>query len=190
MSPWFIARATGLTAYLAFSISVVVGLLLSSKLMGKRASKNLTTAHEAFSIAGFLLIPIHAIAILNDAVFHFTWRALLIPGASPYAPVAVGAGVVAGWLSLLVIASFYLRKKIKPRNWRRFHYITPVVYALMTAHGIMAGSDTSSPAAAALYTASIGVTVALLLYRILVPKPAPKKRARPGEAALDPGARA
>lgn len=187
MTPWLLARASGLTAYAAFSVASIAGLMLTTKIMGKRASRNLTVMHEAFSIAGLLLIPVHALAILNDAVFHFTWKSLLIPGLSPYAPVAVGAGVAGGWLALIVVGSFYVRKKIGPRNWRRIHCITPVTYGLMAAHGIASGSDTGSPAVAALYTVSIGLTLVLLVYRLLMPKPVPRRKVAQGLRAIRPG---
>lgn len=167
MTAWMLARASGFTAYVALAFATIAGLLLSSKYMGRRANRSLMLVHEAASIAGVILIFVHAWAILNDSFFQFTLRSLLVPGLSPYAPLWVGVGVMAGYLSLLVVASFYLRKKIGPRIWRRIHYSTPVAFAAMTAHGIAAGSDSANVLAVGLYSGVTVVVAFLLGYRIL-----------------------
>jgi methionine sulfoxide reductase heme-binding subunit len=168
MTAWMLARASGFTAYVALSLATIVGLLLSSKYMGKRASRPLTLLHEATSIAGVILIFVHAWAILNDTFFEFTLGSLLVPGLSPYEPLWVGVGVAAGYLSVVVVGSFYIRKKIGPRTWRRIHYSTPVAFAAMTAHGIAAGSDSANVLAMGLYSGVTVVVAMLLAYRIVV----------------------
>jgi hypothetical protein len=41
----------------------------------------------------------------------------------------------------LIYVSFSLRKVIGVRNWRRLHWATYGVFALVTVHGLMAGFD-------------------------------------------------
>lgn len=184
MTAWMLARASGFTAYIALAIAAITGLLLSSKYMGKKASRSLTLVHEATSIAGVILIFVHAWAILNDSFFQFTLGTLLVPGLSPYAPLWVGVGVIAGYLSTVVVASFYLRKKIGPRTWRRIHYSTPVAFAAMTAHGIGAGSDSANVFAAGLYSSVTVVVVMLLGYRIVASVAGRKVKAERKAAAI------
>lgn len=167
MTAWMLARASGFTAYIAFAIAMMGGLMLSSKYMGKRSGRALTLVHEAASIAGVLLVFVHAWAILNDAFFNFTLKALLLPGLSPYAPLWVGVGIVAAYLSVVVVLSFYVRKQIGPRLWRRFHYVTFVAFIAMTVHGIMAGSDSSNIAAIGLYSGVSVVVLVLIGYRVV-----------------------
>jgi sulfoxide reductase heme-binding subunit YedZ len=167
MTAWMLARASGLTAYICLALATIAGLMLSSKYLGKKASRNLTLTHEALSIAGVALIFVHAWAILNDAFFEFTWWSLVVPGLSPYAPLWVGVGVVAANLTLAVVASFYLRKRIGARTWRRIHYTTPFAFAAMTAHGIAAGTDSASVWAIGLYSGLTVVVGTLLGYRIV-----------------------
>lgn len=157
-------------AYLAFSLSTIAGLLISSTFLGKRYNRALTLGHEAGSVVGLLLLGVHAWAILNDSFFTFTWRSLVVPGQSPYAPLPVGIGVVAAWLSAIVVSSFYVRKRIGPRTWRRLHYITPVIFVAMTVHGVASGTDTLNPLVAAMYTVPSALVVVLVGLRIAVPK--------------------
>lgn len=184
MSAWMLARASGLTAYASLALATIAGLLLSSKYMGKKAARSLTLLHEAMSIAGVLLIFVHAWAILNDSFFRFTLRSILLPGLSPYAPLWVGVGIVAGYLSVAVVASFYLRKKIGPRTWRRIHYSTPVAFIAMTVHGIAAGSDTGSVFAIGLYSGVSVLVAYLLAYRVVTSFSERKVKAERRSAAL------
>ena len=166
MNPWFLARASGLVAYSLFALSTIAGLLLSSKFLGKRASKPLTLVHESLSVAGVLLIGVHMVAILKDTFFRFGVAGVLLPGMSPYAPVAVGVGVIAAWLSAVVVGSFYVRKKIGPRNWRRLHYSTIGLFVAMTLHGLFAGTDAANPLVLGLYSTATGIVSVMLVYRI------------------------
>jgi predicted ferric reductase len=165
-----------LLAYALFSVSTIAGLLLSSKFLGKKASKPLTLIHEALSVAGLFTLFVHMLAILKDTFFKFGLGGVLLPGHSPYAPLAVGVGVVAAWLTTVVVASFYVRKKIGPRNWRRLHYITIGLFCAMTAHGLGAGTDAHNPFVLGMYSAATGTVLVLLVYRIATAVSKARKR--------------
>jgi hypothetical protein len=53
------------------------------------------------------------------------------------------------------------------RNWRRLHWATYAVFALGTAHGLLAGSDSSQPWAFGLYLGAIGAVAFATAYRAL-----------------------
>ena len=95
----------------------------------------------------------------------------MIPGLSPYRPVWTAAGVIAGELLLLVIASFPLRRVIGAKSWRRLHWATYAMFALAAVHGIGSGTDTSRPWVMAFYAGTIGAVAAATVWRALVPPP-------------------
>ena len=86
------------------------------------------------------------------------------PGLSPYRPLAVGIGVLAAELMVLIYASFSLRRRIGVRNWRRLHYLTFGVFAAATVHGLAAGTDRW---AFGLYAGSVALVAGLTAWRIL-----------------------
>jgi methionine sulfoxide reductase heme-binding subunit len=94
--------------------------------------------------------------------------ALLVPGLVTYRPLAVAGGVVAGWLFALVTASFWLRKRIGVRTWRRLHWATYLLFVLATVHGLTAGSDTVQPWARDLYLGAVGAVALATAWRALV----------------------
>jgi predicted ferric reductase len=91
---------------------------------------------------------------------------MLVPGAAPYSPLAVGVGQVSLYLMALVTLSFYARRFIGQRAWRTLHYVTFLAFAGSTAHGIAAGTDSGAPWAQWLYLGSMTVVAFLLTYRI------------------------
>jgi DMSO/TMAO reductase YedYZ heme-binding membrane subunit len=82
--------------------------------------------------------------------------------------------VVGGWLFVLITSSFWLRKRIGTRNWRRLHWFTYALFGLATIHGITAGTDTTQPWVRDLYLGAVGSVVAATAWRALVP---PARRA-------------
>jgi sulfoxide reductase heme-binding subunit YedZ len=85
-----------------------------------------------------------------------------------------------------VYASFSLRRRIGQRNWRRLHWATYATFAAATAHGLMAGSDSSAPWALGLYLGAVGAVAAATAWRALVPA-RPPARPRPQPTSTQGG---
>ena len=63
--------------------------------------------------------------------------------------------------------TFTWRSKIGMKTFRLIHYLTFPLYAIVTIHGLMAGTDSSGPAAKALYISSMLFVLFLTNYRLL-----------------------
>lgn len=166
---WEIIRASGFVAYVLLAGSVIWGLLLSSKLLGRSASaKALTYLHEGLAVGSLLATFTHTVALYFDEYVEFGVRDLLLPGASVWEPQAVALGIVSMWVLTIVTVSFYIRKRIGQKAWRAIHYASFGAFVAAFVHGIMAGTDTGSPAALTLYGATGGVVVMLLIARVVL----------------------
>jgi sulfoxide reductase heme-binding subunit YedZ len=62
-----------------------------------------------------------------------------------YRPVYTGLGVVAALLAVVLGLSFYARRRIGARLWRKAHRLTLAVYLLGVVHTLGAGTDASTP---------------------------------------------
>jgi DMSO/TMAO reductase YedYZ heme-binding membrane subunit len=175
---WMLARASGLTAYLLLTTSVLAGLVLKSRPFRSLRPAAVTDTHRFLAILALGAVAVHGMTLMLDATIHIGPAALLVPGLSPYRPVATGVGVVAAELMVLVYASFSLRRRIGTRNWRRLHWATYAVFAAATIHGVTAGTDTAQPWAFSLYLSAIGLVVAAAAWRALVPPVAAADRVR------------
>ncbi len=61
-----------------------------------------------------------------------------------FRPLFTGLGVVGGYLAALLGLSFYVRRRIGARLWRKAHRATVVVYLLGLVHAFGAGTDASA----------------------------------------------
>ena len=186
---WFIARASGLAAFGALTASMVLGLLVSTKVSEPRVPRIFNfEIHSFVSVLALTLIGIHGGSLLFDASFHFTPLALLLPFAAPYAPIWTGLGVIAAWLVAVVTASFWAKKRIGHRAWRKLHYASFGAYVLSLVHGMSAGSDTSNGLVYAFYGLSVMLVAALFVLRLAGPRKSVTHRpaASPAASAVRP----
>jgi methionine sulfoxide reductase heme-binding subunit len=167
--PWLFERLFAWMAYLSMAASVAFGLLLSTRLLDAIAHRPVSFAvHQDLAAAALGMAALHATLLGLDASMAFSVAQMLVPGAAPFAPLAVGVGQVTLYLTLLVTASFYARRIIGQRVWRAFHGVTFLAFAGATVHGIAAGTDSSSPWAQWIYLGATTVVVFLLAYRIVL----------------------
>jgi sulfoxide reductase heme-binding subunit YedZ len=143
---WLMSRASGIVALVLVTISVGIGLTLAGKLMRRRGlGPKLTAIHEQTALAGLIAIGVHGVTLLGDPWLHANLRGIAVPFALGYRTFFTGLGILAGWLAALLGLSFYVRRTIGPRLWRRMHRLTVVVYLLALVHTIGAGTDASMP---------------------------------------------
>ena len=178
---WLLARAAGLAAYVLLTGSVLAGLAVKSRPFGKAVKPAAQTEmHRMLALLGLGTLVVHGLALTLDQTVKMPLQALLVPLVSSYRPVAVTLGVLASELMALVYASFSVRKRIGVRNWRRLHYATYAIFAGATAHGLMAGTDTSWTLG--LYVGAVGAVVAATVWRILTVARPGKRRAEAASA--------
>ena len=174
---WILARATGLTAYVLLTTSMLAGLTVKSRPFG-RALKTASAmdTHRFLSMLAIGAVAVHALTLVLDSTVHIGLGALLVPGMSTYRPAAVGFGVAAAELMVLVTVSFSLRKRIGQRMWRRLHWATYGIFALATAHGLAAGTDSSRPWVFAIYLGAVFAVATATTWRALT-RPSTQKGA-------------
>jgi len=124
------------------------------------------TLHQDLAAAGLGMAGLHGVILGLDASMPFSITSMVVPGAAPYAPLAVGVGQVAFYLMLIVTISFYVRRLIGQKAWRALHMTTFLAFAGATAHGIAAGTDSGQSWAQWIYLGAMTVVAFLFVYRI------------------------
>lgn len=142
---WLASRASGLVALVLVTISVGLGLAMAGKVMRRPGlSRKLMAIHEQTALAGLVAIAVHGITLLGDPWLHPGVTGVAVPFTIGYRPLATGLGIIGGYLAALLGLSFYLRRRIGARLWRKAHRATVVVYMLGLAHAFTAGTDASA----------------------------------------------
>jgi sulfoxide reductase heme-binding subunit YedZ len=171
---WLLARASGFSAYVLLTMSVLAGLAVKSRPFRKIAPAAQTDTHRAFALAGLSMLVLHGGSLSLDQTVRMPLYALVVPFASTYRPAAVAFGVLAAELMAVIYWSFSLRRKIGTKNWRRLHFLTYLVFIGATAHGLTAGTDTGRTWASAVYLAAAGAVVGATVWRVLTEVPRTK----------------
>lgn len=163
---WLLARASGMTAYALLTASVLAGLVLKSRPFGRAVrAATVTDVHRLLALLGLSSLALHGTALLLDGTVHMPLAGLLVPGSSPYRPLAVALGVVAAELMALVVASFSVRRLTGQKAWRVLHWSTYGIFALATAHGLLAGSDSAQSWARDIYIGAAAAVVFAAAWR-------------------------
>lgn len=164
---WLAARATGFTAYGLVTVAVALGLALSLRWQSPRWPRLINNElHQFLVILAGVFTVLHGLSVWFDPFTAFTWREVLIPGLSHYRPLWMAFGIVAGYLGLALGVSTWLRPKIGYRTWRLLHYLTYLVWAFATVHGLGDGSDTRTGWATAVYGAATLLVLGLTVIRV------------------------
>ena len=167
---WILARASGLTAYVLLTLSVLAGIVVKSRPFGKRIRQPAAIdTHRTLAALGLGALVIHMTALVLDKTVRMPVQALFIPGLSPYRPYWVAVGVLTTELMVVVYASFSLRRKMGFKNWRRLHWATYALFVGGTAHGLLSGSDSRRAWALAIYLGAIASVAAATTWRALAP---------------------
>lgn len=187
---WFLIRGSGIGAIVLMSASMMWGLMVSSKVFGRAIkARGLTWLHESLSISAILATVVHVIAVSRDDFVTFTWPELLVPGVSEWEPIAAAFGVMSFWTTLIVAASFYIKKRIGQKNWRRLHFLSFGAFGAGIAHAVLGGTDIGSPWVAGLYAGAVVAVLLLTAIRMVggsatkPARPIPARSSTPSEAS-------
>jgi methionine sulfoxide reductase heme-binding subunit len=176
---WLASRASGLVALVLVTVSVGIGLAMAGKLMRRPGlSRRLLAVHEQTALAGLVAIAVHGIALLGDTWLHPGVVGVTVPFAMGFRTAFTGLGVIAAYLAALLGLSYYLRRRVGARLWRRAHRATVLVYVLGLVHAVGAGSDASAPWFRGWVILTTPLIVTLFARRLL---------SRPGARAVRPG---
>ena len=162
---WYVARSSGIVAYLLLSGSVVLGVLMAGRARLTWPRFAVEEVHRFLAILTGVFIVLHGGALLLDTVVPFSLARELVPFTTAYRPFAVGLGVVAAELTAAVGISNALRSRLPHGVWRRVHYLTLAVWAFATLHGLLAGTDRFDPWFAGLAGMSIAAAGMALVAR-------------------------
>ncbi len=176
---WFASRSAAIIAYVALTGSVAWGLMVSSKVTDGLISRPISFAlHQILSLVAVGFSGLHAVVLLGDRFIQFTWIDLVLPLHATYRPAEVALGIFGFYLVAVVTGSFYVRHLIGQRAWRLLHYLSFPTYVLVTAHGVLSGTDSKQPAMQYMYLATAACILFLVYYRILI-----ERRQRPARLA-------
>jgi len=111
---WYLARSSAIVAYFLLWLTMVFGVGVTNKLSTRWPGLARTNElHQYVSILGIAFGLFHGLILLGDQYMNFSWWQILVPfSTSSYRPLAVGLGQLAFYSWVVILISFYVRRKI------------------------------------------------------------------------------
>lgn len=163
---WLAGRSAGVVALLFLTASVLLGLAMAARAIPARSRRDAVALHEHLALIALASVGAHGLLLALDPWLKAGARGVLVPFALGYRPLWTGLGVLGGYLAAALGLSFYLRRRIGARVWRRLHRFTVLAYVLSLAHALGAGTDASLPAVRYGLLASAVPALALFALRV------------------------
>jgi len=163
---WYVARSGGIVAWVLLALSLMIGLMLSSKVWGRRVSPAWhLSVHRFLGGLAVLFTVIHVVAVMLDDFVDFGWADVLVPFASDWKPQAVAWGIVGFYLLVAIELTSLAMRRLPKRLWRAIHWSSVGLFVTATVHGWQAGTDAGRAFIMAI-VASIVVLTVLTAVRI------------------------
>ena len=171
---WLVSRASAIVALTLISLSVGLGLTMAAKVVRRpKLKRGIAGLHEHVALTALGAIAVHGLSLLGDKWLHPGVRGIIVPFSMGYRPLFTGLGIIAGYLAVLLGPSFYLRRRIGARRWRKLHRATVIVWLLSVVHALGAGTDGAKLWLRAVALAPLAPIVYLLVVRMLGGKRSP-----------------
>jgi len=187
MTLWYLARAAGVMAMIMFTVAASLGALgAGSRKPGQRFW--LQYVHRSAAATGLVLLAAHVMAVIADSYVAINTSVLVWPFGSGYRPFAVTLGVLAmyGLVLAAVVGAArgrLARSQTFTKHWRTIHIAASVGWLLSVGHGLLAGTDRSTPWMLAITIsclAAVGTSVAVRARSRAVQVSTPLSLARAG----------
>ena len=176
---WYVTRASAMIAWVVLVISVIWGILLSTRIFRKFDNPAwLLDLHRWLSGIAVSMTALHMFSLYMDSYAPFSIQDLFIPFHSTYTKfpqlggLPVALGVICAYL-LIAVQSTSLIMRLLPRKfWKGIHYTSYVVVLLVSFHAGWTGTDTRAWLYRIVAIALIMLTTVALIVRIIFPKSA------------------
>jgi predicted ferric reductase len=166
---WYLSRASALVALGLLSAAMMLGVGITNRMARLWPGAPAACAlHEYLSVLGLGFAAFHGLILLGDHYSNFSLVQILVPFAtSSYHPLWVGLGQLAFYAWALLVASFYIRRRMGPRTWRLLHYVSFLVYLGAIFHGLTSGSDSALGWVQGYYWLTGGSFLFVFTYRVV-----------------------
>jgi DMSO/TMAO reductase YedYZ heme-binding membrane subunit len=178
---WYLSRSTGIVALVLLVLSVVWGVLLTTRALKPMDRPAwLLDLHRWLGGTALVMTGLHMLGLYLDGYIEFGFADLLVPGASEYEPLAVAIGVLSLYMMVAVQATSYMRRWLSKRVWHGVHLLSYGLVWMAAIHAGMAGTDTVNRAYQVLALVLTMIAVGATLIRVVSPGRTTRAHPRPG----------
>jgi sulfoxide reductase heme-binding subunit YedZ len=139
---WYATRATGMVTLVLFTLVVVLGTLVATRIGGTYVGRfEVNELHRSLSMIAFVFLGLHVATTVVDSYVPTGPLSVVVPFTSAYRTTPVGLGAVAVDLFLAVWISSLLKVRVKNATWRFIHWFSWLAFAIALVHAFTTGTD-------------------------------------------------
>ncbi len=164
---WYTARGAGVVLLLLLTATVILGIATSQR-WGTEGWPRFFVAglHRNLSLVAVALLPLHGLTVVLDTYAHLGIEDVTVPFSSHYRQLWLGFGVLAGELTVALVATSLIRHRLGYRAWKLVHWLAYLSWPLAMLHGLGTGSDTRAWWALLVYAACLVSVLLAILWRL------------------------
>jgi methionine sulfoxide reductase heme-binding subunit len=145
---WYIARSSGIVAWVLIAASIVWGLLLSSRLVRKKGVPAwLLDLHKYLGTLALVFTLVHIAGLVGDNYAHYGLKQILVPLTDLDQPsrgpsaLSVAWGIVGFYLLIAIQVTSWLMRRMPRKVWHAIHLSSVALFVSGSIHAFTSGKD-------------------------------------------------
>jgi len=179
---WYLNRGTGVVLLIAFTATVVLGVLATGRSATPLWPRFVTQGlHRSLAALTVLMLTAHVVSAVVDSYVDIRWWQAFVPFGSTYEPVWLALGAISLDVLAVVIATSLARSNVPHRVWFLVHLTTYAAWASAVLHGLFIGTDSKEGWMVAITVscvAAVGLAVFARIIAVLHGRRANRRRHR------------
>src|ERR1700674_3285815 len=171
---WYTTRGAGAVSLVLLSVVVVLGVLSTLRVEGRRWPRFLTIGlPRNLTLISLVFLALHIVTAVVDPFTHLGWLAAVVPFSSYYRTFWLGLGVIAVELLLAITVTSLVRGLIGHAAWRAIHWLAYEIWSVAGIHSLGTGTVYRSAWMLVIDVVCIFAVLAAVVTRLLIPSPDP-----------------
>ena len=141
---WFANGGTGVVLVVLLTVSLMIGVLSTSRLSPRLWPRALTQGlHRNVSLLAVTFMAAHTVTAVVDSFVDIRWWHAFVPFTGSYRQPWLGIAALSMDLFLAVAVTSMVRHRMSHRPWRGVHVLAYSAWGLGLVHGLK-GTDSST----------------------------------------------
>lgn len=167
MMQWFVLRGTGTVLVVLLTLSTVLGVVSTARTTSALWPRFATQAlHRNISLLTMAMLSAHVVVAVIDEAVDIRWYEAFLPRLGAYKGFWLWLGIFATDLMIAIVVTSLLRHRLSHRFWRALHVAAYLSWGFGLLHGVVIGTDRTTPWGMGVTVGSVGVVVAVGVVRL------------------------
>jgi methionine sulfoxide reductase heme-binding subunit len=164
---WYLMRASGIVTLILLTGVFVLGIATTNRWRPRRLPGFAALGlHRSISLLSVVFLGIHVLTAVVDPYAAVGVAAVVFPFVAGRSAFWAGLGALSLDLTLALIVTSLLRRRLSLRVWRGIHWVAYLSWPLALAHSLGAGSDTGTLWLRVIAGGCVGLVVAAVFWRL------------------------